>query len=224
MVEKPFVLVRRRKAFFIGEVGLRCLLISILLHAVILVDFSVSDTGALPGGAELTMIQARLAGVPPDSARASPAVRVAPVSEVAQPKRGSAGSDKSFANSGQNFQLTAQVPQGAIQPLDANISNAEPIIDQAVVREYRLRLARLARGSGGDPPKTAVGGMVVLKIRKVTGKNLPEVLLDQGSGQSVLDTYATDVVAKAVKDGELPASLSERAFDIYLSMHFDAEN
>lgn len=224
MVEKPFVLVRQRKAFFIGRLGLKSLLVSVLLHVVLLIDFAVPDMGALAGGRERPPMMARLVEMPADFSPPQQPERGAAVSRAARPNRKPVTPDQAFANLGQNFRLTAQAPREQVEPSRADASTGDAVVEPDMVREYRLKLARMARNVNAAVPGTVEGGIVVLSIRKVAGDVQPEVLLDRGSGQAVLDAYAIAVIAKAVKEGDVPASLSERTFNIYLSMHFDAGN
>lgn len=150
--------------------------------------------------------------------------RGAAVSKAARPNRKLVEPDQAFAYLGQKFRLTAQAPREPVQPSRADVSAGDAVVEPDMVREYRLKLARVARNVNAAVPGTTEGGIVVLNIRKTAGDVLPEVLLDRGSGQPVLDAYAIAVIAKAVKEGDVPASLSERTFNIYVSMHFDAGN
>ena len=124
---------------------------------------------------------------------------------------------------GQNFRLTAEVVPEAVQRPDALVSGVETALETALVRAYRLQLARAARRDRAGQPEAQDRGVVVLKIEKTSGYGLPVVSMDHGSGISALDDYAIAMIKKAVNEGSVPEKLNESAFVIYLPVHFNVD-
>ena len=142
---------------------------------------------------------------------------------VARPAPAADLNGGSAAIFGRNFRLTAEVVPKPVQGPDVLVSSVENALEPALVRAYRLQLARAARRAKVAQPEAGDHGVVVLKIERTSGDGLPEVSLDQGSGISALDTYAIEVIKKAVNEGGLPGNLSESGFVIFLPVHFNVD-
>ncbi len=91
------------------------------------------------------------------------------------------------------------------------------------IRGYRLSLARYAHRVKGYPAmarKFAWQGVVVLSVYGVPGIDAPVLALTQSSGYELLDAQAMETMASAVRLSSLPDSLRGKAFAIRLPLHY----
>jgi protein TonB len=94
------------------------------------------------------------------------------------------------------------------------------------LRTYRLNLSREARRFKRYPAiarERGLEGIVVVVVSTRAGVALPQVSLSQGSGETVLDQQALEMVNFAVRYALMPNSLRQRDFGIDLPIHFSLD-
>ena len=94
------------------------------------------------------------------------------------------------------------------------------------LRTYRLNLSREARRFKRYPAiarERGLEGIVVVVVSTRAGVTLPQVSLSQGSGETVLDQQALEMVNFAVRYALMPNSLRQRDFGIDLPIHFSLD-
>lgn len=209
----------------------RAVVISVMLHFVVLVSLLDIPRSDVPtGGRRLGFVDVvireapkKMAGVASETAR-SPMMQSEHVARL-QPLEGKAQSGKNL-NFDQNFRSTAavhRVPSPAPSVVTIASPDGEPIIPVEAEIEYRLSLARLARGAVPYPEQArqrGLQGIVVVLVTSGAGHGAPGVTLERSSGTDILDHRALEAVQNAVAQAPLPLGLRAAQFRISVPMEF----
>ena len=222
------------------EVKYRWIVISVALHALILLifgDFLPSTVTSSPQGqvaAIDALLQQKREAQPVTSVDMPGEVKpnlAAPRMVMPEPKAHGPIIEKAApvmpesAASPPATVVTTNIAGGETQSGDVRAKPVESI-SQDGLREYRLNLSREARRYKRYPAlarQRGLEGVVVIVVSTSAGSPLPLVSLSRSSGQEVLDQQAMEMLSLAVRAANMPDSLRGKDFAIDLPIHFSLD-
>ncbi len=213
---------------------MRAIVISVMLHFVVLLSLLANPRGdAQSGGGRLGFVDAVIRQAPKQTAGEVSETTRSPVMLASgskharnlQPPAGKAPPGKNF-DFDQKFRSTASTHRGP-SPTPSGAAmvspDTEPITPVEAEIEYRLSLARLARGAVLYPEparQRGLQGVVVVAVTGTAGNGAPSVTLERSSGADILDLRALEVVRDSVVLAPLPIGLQSMKFRISVPIEF----